>query len=154
MVPLERDTVVHLWGGNEVGVLPLRRVCVGLLVGKGCGSGRWWRDVCCGHGVGGCGRSGRCDQWVGGSESRGKNDRVEFSLGCGVRSGAVGLGGGRPRFWVWSGLLFLMETQSLYDGVGLCGLVVELSGSGLRGSMLQDVGSGGRAAEVIPRNRR
>ena len=113
MVPLERDTVVHLWGGNEVGVLPLRRVCVGLLVGKGCGSGRWWRDVCCGHGVGGCGRSGRCDQWVGGSESPGENDRVEFSLGCGVRSGAVGLGGGRPRFWVWSGLLFLMETQSL-----------------------------------------
>ena len=89
-----------------------------------------------------------------GGESWGKNDRVEFSLGCGVRSEAVGLGGGRPRFWVWSGLLFLMETQSLYDGVGLCGLVVELSGSGLRRGMLQDVGCGGRAAEVIPRNRR
>ena len=111
--PRWSGALIHLWGGNEVGVLPLRRVCVGLLVGKGSGSSRWWCDVCCGHGVSGCGRSGRCDQWVGGSESPGENDRVEFSLGCGVRSGAVGLGGGRPRFWVWSGLLFLMETQSL-----------------------------------------
>ena len=34
---------------------------------------------------------------------------MELSLGCGVRGGAVGLGGGRPRFCVWSGLLFLME---------------------------------------------
>ena len=32
---------------------------------------------------------------------------------------------------MWSGLLFLMETKSLDDGVGLCGLSVELSGSGL-----------------------
>ena len=44
--------------------------------------------------VRGCGRNGRCDQWVGGGESWGENDRVEFSLGCGVRSEAVGLGGG------------------------------------------------------------
>ena len=56
---------------------------------------------------------------------------MELSLGCGVRSGDVGLGGGRPRFWVWSGLLFVMETQSLEDGVCLNGLVVEMSGSGL-----------------------
>ena len=48
-----------------------------------------------------------------------------------MRSGDVGLGGGRPRFWVWSGLLFVMETQSLEDGVCLNGLVVEMSGSGL-----------------------
>ena len=56
---------------------------------------------------------------------------IELSLGCGVRSGAVGLGGGRPRFRVWSGLLFLMETQSLDGGIGLGGLVVGVSGSGL-----------------------
>ena len=56
---------------------------------------------------------------------------MELSLGCGVRGGAVGLGGGRPRFCVWSGLLFLMEKQSLEDGVCLNGLVVEMGGSGL-----------------------
>ena len=40
--------------------------------------------VGCGSGVSGSGRSGRCDKWVRGGEGRGKNHRVELSLGCGV----------------------------------------------------------------------
>ena len=77
------------------------------------------------------GMHGRCDKWVGSGESRGTDNRVELSLSCGVRGEVVGLGGGRPRFWLWSGLLFLMEKQSRDDGVCLNRLAVVMSGSGL-----------------------
>ena len=34
--------LVHLWCGDEVGIVPLLRIGVGLLIGQGCGTGGWW----------------------------------------------------------------------------------------------------------------
>ena len=48
---------------------------------------------------------------------------MELGLSRGVGRKRVGLGGGRPGFWLWGGLLLFVHEQS--EGVGLSGLVVK-----------------------------
>ena len=104
-----RGNLVHLRGGDEIGVLPLEWIGVGLLVGKGRGVSWGWR---CGGGLGtacGGGGSGCGGEWSGGGKSRGEDNRVELGLSRGVGRKRVGLDGGRPGFWLWSGLLLLVH---------------------------------------------
>ena len=67
---------------------------------------------------------------------------MELGLDSGVRGCVVSLGGSRPRLWLRSGLLFLMEAQRFEDAVGLDGLGgEEVSRCSLHRVVLQDSGA-------------